>query len=84
MGIRSHDNKGLNTILVLSGVLREPQIHDCTMGGRHRRRPILSRAIFRFNLSVHARRFELGDRHRALLRQHRSWSDDHCQRECPN
>ena len=81
MGIRNHSNKGLNPIPVLSRVLREPKFYDCIMDGWHLHHLLLSRAIFRFNLPVYARRFELEDRHRALLRQHRSWGDHHCRRE---
>ena len=84
MGIRNNGDKGLTIVPLLSRVLREPQIHDCTVGSRRLRRLLLSRAILGFNSSVLARRFELESRCRSLLRQHRSWGDDHRRRQCPD
>ena len=82
MGIRDLGNKGLNTVLVLSYFLRVPEVHDCVVGSRHLRRLLLYRAIFRGHFSVLAHCCELDDRYQASLRQHRSWSDGHCQRQC--
>lgn len=84
MGVRNLDNKGFTIIPILSHILREPQIHDCIVCGRRLCRLLLSHAIFRFNLSVHAGRFELDNRCQALLRQYRSWCDNHCRLECPD
>lgn len=84
MGIRNHGDKGLTVVPILSCVLREPQIHDCIVGSRHLCRRLLSHAGFRFNLPMHAHRFELGNRRRALLRQHRSGRDHHCCLQCPD
>ena len=84
MGIRSNGDKGLTIVPLLSRVLREPQIHDCTVGSRRLRGLLLSRAILGFNPSVLARRFELESRCRSLLRQYRSWGDDHRRRQCPD
>ncbi len=67
MGIRNHGDKRLAIVPVLSRVLREPQIYDCIVGSRHLCHLLLYRAIFRFNFPVHAHRFELESRYRALL-----------------
>lgn len=70
MGIRNHGDKGLPVVPVSSRFLREQQIHDCIVDTRHLYHLLLSHAIFRFTLSVRARRFELENRYSALLRQY--------------
>ena len=82
MGLRNYGDKGLAFVPVLSRVLREPQIHDCIVGSRHLCHLLLPHAIFRLTFPVHARRFELGIRYQASLRQHRSWGDDCFRLEC--
>ena len=47
MVIRDLDNKGLNTVLVLSYFLCVPEVHACVVGSRHLRRLLLSHASFR-------------------------------------
>ena len=82
MGVRNYANQTLDIVLVLSHFLRVPEIHNYLVRSRHLRHLLLSHASFRFHFSVCSHLFELDDRCQAFLRQHRSWSDDHCQSEC--
>lgn len=78
MGIRDYANKNLDIVLVLSHFLRVPEIHNNVVGSRHLCHLLLSHASFGFHFPVSANLFELDARCQAFLRQHHSWSDDHC------
>lgn len=80
--IRSHDNKGLTTVPVLSRVLREPHIHDRIAGNRRLCRLLLSREYFLYNLPVRAHRCQLEDRRQTCVPERRSRSNDRLRLQC--